>query len=62
MGKSTLEELKKEFNLAKKHFKKAIELAKKNLVVGEIHFAGSEKKSRARKVKVAPEPEGKDLA
>lgn len=61
MAVVNVKEIYKEFNLAKKHFKKAVELAKKNLVVGEIHFAGSEKKPRARKAKVTPEPEGKEL-
>lgn len=56
-----VKEIYKEFNLAKKHFKKAVDLAKKNIVVGEIHYMETEKKPRARKVKVAPEPEGKEL-
>jgi len=49
----------KEFNLAKKHFKKAVELGKKNVVVGQINFAGTPIKIRVRKAKVAPE--GKEL-
>jgi len=56
-----VKEIYKEFNLAKKHFKKAIELAKKNIIVGEIHYAGTEKKTRVRKVKATPAPEMKDL-
>ncbi len=56
-----VKEVNKHYRLAKWHFNKAIELGKKNIVVGEIHFAGTEKKPRTRKVKVAPEPEGKEL-
>lgn len=56
-----VKEIYKEFNLAKKHFKKAVDLAKKSIVVGEISFAGSAMKPRVRKAKVAPAPEGKDL-
>jgi len=54
-------EVNKYFRAAKWNFNKAVELAKKSLVVGEIHFAGSEKKARARKAKAVPEPEGKGL-
>ena len=56
-----IKEIFKEFNLAKKHFKKAVELGKKNVVVGQINFAGTPIKVRTRKAKVTPAPEGKDL-
>lgn len=62
---TSVKEIHKEFNEAKRHFKRAIELAKKNLIVGELIFSTDEKKIkiRVKKVKVAPEPEGKaDLA
>jgi hypothetical protein len=61
MAITNVKEIYKEFNLSKKHFKKAMELAKKNIVVGEINFAGTQPKPRVRKAKVAPAPEGKDL-
>lgn len=54
-----VKEIYKEFGLAKKHFKKAIELAKGSVVIGEIHFPGTTIKVRTRKVKVTPETEGK---
>ncbi len=52
-----VKEVLKEFNLAKKHFKRAIELGKKSVVVGEIRFTGTEKKVRTRSAKFTPEPE-----
>jgi hypothetical protein len=58
---TNLQEINKEYRLAMKHFKKAIELAKKSIVVGEINFPTPEKKVRAKKVKVTPGPQGKDL-
>jgi hypothetical protein len=62
---TNVKEIYKDFNLARKHFKKAIELAKKNLIVGEINFPKGEKKivkERLKKLaKVTPEAEGKDL-
>jgi hypothetical protein len=69
---TSVKEIYKDFNLARKHFKRAIELAKKNMIVGEIHFptkrkdifTGPEVKRvripRMRKAKVTPEPEGKE--
>jgi len=62
MAVVNVKEIYKEFNLAKKHFKKAIELAKKNVVIGEIHFAGAEKKAKVKKAKVTPAPEGENLS
>lgn len=53
-------EINKEFNLAKKHFKKAVELAKKSVVVGEINFPGAEKKVRVRRAKIMPGAEGRE--
>ncbi len=61
MAVVNVKEIYKEWNLSKKHFKKAIELGKKSIVVGEINFPGSEKKPGTRKVRVTPEPEGKGL-
>jgi len=56
-----IKEIRQEFNAAKKHFNRAIELAKKNVVVGEINFPGKEKKiikERLKKpAKVTPESE-----
>lgn len=63
---TNVKEIFKEFNLAKKHFKKAIELAKKSIVIGEVNFPRSEKKivkERLKKLaKATPEPEGKEGA
>ncbi len=67
MAVVNVKEIYKEFGLAKKHFKKAIDLAKKNILVGEIHFSVAEKKVRTRKVPRSkseistPELEGKIL-
>ena len=61
-----VKEIFKEFNLAKKHFKKAVELAKKSVVVGEINFPRGERKivkERLKKLaKITPDkdPEGKE--
>ena len=41
---TSVKEINKEFNLAKKHFKKAIELGKRNLIIGEVNFPKGEKK------------------
>lgn len=60
MAVVNVKEIFKEFNLAKKHFKKAIELAKKSVIVGEINFPGVVKKVRVRKAKITPDPEGKE--
>ena len=64
MAVVNVKEIFKEFNLAKKHFKKAVDLAKKSIVVGEIIFPAKEKKiikERLKKlVKVVPETEGKE--
>lgn len=56
-----VKEIYREFNLAKKHFIKAVELAKKSVIVGEINFPETGKKARERKIKVTLEPEVKDL-
>ena len=59
---TTTKEVKKEFALAKKHFNRAIELAKKNMIIGNVQFVGTaEKKTRVRKSRVKPEPEEKNL-
>ncbi len=59
MAVVNIKEIYKEYYLAKKHFKKAIELAKKSVVVGEINFPTKEKKivrERLKKLaKIAPE-------
>ncbi len=49
-----VKEIYKEFNEAKRHFKKAVDLAKKNFVIGEIHYLIGEKKARIKKAKVTP--------
>jgi hypothetical protein len=65
-------EIQKEFNLAIRHFRNAVKMAKKNLIIGEINFptkrkdifTGPEVKGlripRVRKAKVTPEAEGKE--
>ncbi len=64
MAVVNVKEIYKEWNLAKRHFKRAIELGKKNIVVGEICFPKGEKKivkERLKKLaKVTPELEGKE--
>ena len=50
-----IKEVLKEFNLAKKHFKKAIELAKKNMIVGEVNFPGDKKTKPRKKAATAGE-------
>lgn len=57
MAVVNLKDVQKEFNLAIRHFRTAIKLAKKNLIVGQINFEAAEKKPRARKVKVTKDPE-----
>ena len=57
---TSLKEINKEFALARKHFKNGIELARKNIIVGEIIMSGpTEKKPRTPRAKKAKEP--KDL-
>jgi len=46
-----VKEVYKEFNLAKKHFKKAVELAKKSVIIGEINFPSTPKAVRTKKTK-----------
>jgi hypothetical protein len=41
----------KEFNLALKHFRNAVKMAKKNLIIGEVNFQTAPKTVRTRKVK-----------
>jgi hypothetical protein len=60
MGVVNIKEINKYYRIAKWNFNHAIELAKKNIVVGEIHFAGSAMKVRTKKVKVISAPEGKE--
>ena len=64
MAVINLKEVLKELNLAKKHFKHAVDLAKKGIVVGEINFPTKEKGSLRRDskklAKAMPEPEGKE--
>jgi hypothetical protein len=59
----SLKEVHRELTLAKKHFNQAIELARKNLIVGELKFEG-EKPKRVRpsspRKKATPKSE-KDL-
>ena len=48
-----IKEVQKEFNLAIRHFRNAVKMAKKNLVVGQISFPETkpERKPRTRKAK-----------
>ncbi len=63
-----VKEVNKHYRLAKWHFNKAVELGKKNLLVGEVNFPGADKKARVRKAPRSrseistPELEGKILA
>jgi len=44
-------EILKEFNLAIKHFRNAVKMAKKNLIIGEVTFQTSSKAGRPKKIK-----------
>lgn len=48
-----------EINHGVKGIRETVKMAKKNLLIGEVNFPGAEKKVRVKKVKVAPETEGK---
>jgi hypothetical protein len=48
---TNIREINQNFRLAKKYFSKAIELAKKNLIIGEVNFPSAPKAVRTRKAK-----------
>jgi len=60
-----IKELNKELKLAMKHFKNAVGMAKRNMIIGEVNFPAKEKKvvkQRLKKLaKVTPETEGKEI-
>jgi hypothetical protein len=56
---TSTKEVNKHFGLAKWHFKRAIELAKSNLIIGEVTFP-AEKKVRAPRKPRATEPTEKE--
>lgn len=57
-------EIQKEFNLAIRHFRNAVKMAKKSLIIGEVNFPSTPKPIRTRKIKgpVAPTTEGEEGA
>jgi len=50
-------EISRYFKAAKWNFNKAIELAKRSVIVGEVNFPGAEKKAKVKRAKVMPEGE-----
>jgi hypothetical protein len=60
MSITNVKEIQKEFNLAIRHFRNAVKMAKHNLIIGEVNFQTAPKPVRTRKAKVTPETEGKE--